>query len=335
MPNRVRAQRLAMNLTQADLAKKSGISRQALVSIEGHRSSPSVKVALRIARALATTVDALFADDAARRDEPLRSHAHGRVVMGWIRERWVAHPVDDLDVAADALASEGRATFLKDATDVRRNVIVMGCAPVLGPICERLNAEHRDARYVWLPRSSTAALHALRDGETHVGGSHLIEAAPVVPRCSFVTLAHWEVGLLVARGNPLGIHGAADVARRGVRLVTREKGSGARRMLERALVREGAPKSIAAAKVVATSHRDVARAIALGAFDVGPGVRESALTHGLDFVPLGVERFDLGVASFGDARVGRLFDAITSADVRREMRALAYDTEHAGMRVAS
>jgi molybdate-binding protein len=253
--------------------------------------------------------------------------------MGWIRDRWVAHSIDDLDVAADALASESRATFLRDATDVRRNVIVMGCAPVLGPICERLNAEHRDARYVWLPRSSTAALHALRDGETHVGGSHM--ETPVAQRCSFVTLAHWEVGLLVAKGNPLGIRGAADVARRGVRLVTREKGSGARRMLERALVREGAPKSVAAAKVVATSHRDVARVIALGAFDVGPGVRESAMTQGLDFVPLGVERFDLGVASFDDARVVRLFDAITSADVRREMRALAYDTEHAGMRVAS
>jgi molybdate-binding protein/DNA-binding XRE family transcriptional regulator len=337
MSNRVRERRLAMSFTQAALANKTGISRQALLAIETKRAAPSVKVALRLAHALATTVDALFSDDVAARPEPLQSRIGGRVAMAWIGERWIALALDERDIAADALAANGHATFLGNVDDARRNVIIMGCAPVLGPICDRLNNEHGGARYVWLPRSSTTSLEALRDAGTHVAGSHLFDVERVVRRCTVVTLGHWEVGLLVAKGNPLHIREAAHVGRRRVRLITRERGSGARRMLERALAAEGAPKSIAASKVVAMSHHDVARGIALGAFDVGPGVREAALTHGLDFVPLGVERFDLAVASSSleDSRVTRLFDALTRSDVRREMHALGYDTERTGVRAAS
>ncbi|HEY1958277.1 MAG TPA: substrate-binding domain-containing protein [Polyangiaceae bacterium] len=341
MQNRVRKRRLAASLTQGELAARSEISRQALHAIESNRSSPSVEVALAIARSLSTTVDALFADDA-RRSARLAASATGRVALAWMRGRWVAHALGARDVAADAIADGRRATLLRDESELRENVIVMGCAPVLGALCDRLNGERAGARCVWLPRDSTRALEALRDGETHVAGSHLVdrrsgemnvEASRLAPRCALVTLAHWEVGLLVAKGNPLRIRRAADVTRRGTRLVTREKGSGARRMLDRALAAEGASGALATA--VATSHGDVARAIALGAFDVGPGVRETALTHDLDFVPLGVERFDLAVGAPDDPRVSRLLDAVTRADVRREMRALGYDTQQSGTRVAA
>lgn len=57
----VRARRQALGLTQQQLAERAGISRQTLVAIEAGRLTPSVTVALRLARALGCTVDDLFA----------------------------------------------------------------------------------------------------------------------------------------------------------------------------------------------------------------------------------------------------------------------------------
>ena len=262
--------------------------------------------------------------------------------MAWLGERWVAHGLGDRehDVAADATLDRGRAMFLRPEAAVRQNVLVMGCAPALGPLCDRLGAIDRSTRYVWLARSSSDALGALRAGSVHVAGLHLGEnvadARAAAPRCSVFTLAHWQVGLLVAAGNPLDIRRASDVARRGVRFVTREKGSGARRMLERALTSEGLRASAASSRIVATSHRDVARCVATGACDVGPGTLDVARASGLDFVPLGTS------ASTSPSRaprtttrgIARMLDALASAGVRRELRALGYDADESGRRVA-
>jgi molybdate-binding protein/DNA-binding XRE family transcriptional regulator len=322
-----------MGIPQGDLARSASVSRQALLAIEANRAVPSVAVAMRIARALGATVDALFGEEEAALRVLVAGH--GRVAMAWIGDRWVAHGLGERehDVAADAIADGRRATFLRDPTSVRENVIVAGCAPALGPLCDRLNGE-RGVRYVWLARSSTDAVRDLRGERVHVAGIH--GGVIGVPRCELVTLASWEVGLVVAKGNPLRIRSAACVGRRGVRLVTREKGSGARRMLERALSKEGANAKMAASKIVATGHREVARCIAMGAADVGPGVADVARSSGLDFVPLGFERFDLALSpnAKDDPRIARLLDALSSEPARREMRALGYDVEQSGKRVA-
>jgi len=60
--NHVRRHRRASDLTQAELAKHVGVSRQTVISIEGGDYAPSVFLALRIARTLDTTVEALFGD---------------------------------------------------------------------------------------------------------------------------------------------------------------------------------------------------------------------------------------------------------------------------------
>lgn len=56
----VRAARTAAGLRQADLASAVGVSRQTIVSLERGDYSPSVYLAIRIARALESTVEALF-----------------------------------------------------------------------------------------------------------------------------------------------------------------------------------------------------------------------------------------------------------------------------------
>ncbi|WP_363316578.1 helix-turn-helix transcriptional regulator [Brevibacterium sp.] len=56
----VRTLRKAAGLTQAQLGAQVGVSRQTIVAVEKGDYAPSVYLALRIARELATTVEQLF-----------------------------------------------------------------------------------------------------------------------------------------------------------------------------------------------------------------------------------------------------------------------------------
>ncbi len=50
----------AEEMTQQELADRAGVTRQTIISIEKGNYSPSVELALRIARVFDTTVEALF-----------------------------------------------------------------------------------------------------------------------------------------------------------------------------------------------------------------------------------------------------------------------------------
>jgi putative transcriptional regulator len=63
MRNRVREQRLARGLSQADLGAALGVSRQTVISIENGRYLPSLPLAFRIARFFEVPVDKMFDPD--------------------------------------------------------------------------------------------------------------------------------------------------------------------------------------------------------------------------------------------------------------------------------
>lgn len=58
--NRLREERARYNLTQADLASMIGVSRKTINTVENQVFIPSTVLALRLARALRTTVEKLF-----------------------------------------------------------------------------------------------------------------------------------------------------------------------------------------------------------------------------------------------------------------------------------
>lgn len=60
MDNRVRELRQAQELTQADLAAAMGVSRNTINSIENGRYTPSLPLALALARYFQTTVEEVF-----------------------------------------------------------------------------------------------------------------------------------------------------------------------------------------------------------------------------------------------------------------------------------
>lgn len=357
--NRVRELREARGVSQVALAASAQLSRQSVGAIEAGRATPAVDVALRIARALDCPIEELFgatSPEARVWAEPAAAVSTGRVALAHIAGRWVAHPLagDGLRTSADGLVCARvrdrlEVASLRASNEARENVIVTGCAPALGLLADRLNARPGAGRFLWFSGSSTRALDALERAQTHVAGVHLTDAktgeanlAEVRRRAkdrrlSVFTLARWQAGLIVAAGNPKQIRGVADLARRGLRLVTREAGSGALQLLTRELRRAGLPVELArAATLSAPGHLEVAQSIALGAADVGIATRDAALAFGLELIPLAEERYDLVVAQseLADPRLQRMLDTMTTSAYRRELSALGYDVRSCGERVA-
>lgn len=60
MENRIRVLRTEKGLSQEDLAKRCGVTRQTVNAIENNKYDPTLSLAFRLADELGTTVDALF-----------------------------------------------------------------------------------------------------------------------------------------------------------------------------------------------------------------------------------------------------------------------------------
>jgi molybdate-binding protein/DNA-binding XRE family transcriptional regulator len=356
--NRVRELRQTRALSQIDLARSVGLTRQSVHAIESGRAIPAVDVALRLASALACPVEALFGSasgDPRLSVEPVGRGASGRVALSYIAGRWLSYPLDgDCSFrSADGVTSKssagGTVDLLRASAETRENLVIMGCAPALGLLADRLNTGEKSGRFLWFARPSTEALSALGRKRAHIAGAHLVDArsgesnVPYVRRhvadraLVVITLASWQAGIVLPPANPKRITQVSDLARKGLRLVTRQPGSGAQLLLERELKRAGVPLAIARTSAPpAAGHLEVAQAVAMGFVDAGVASHDAALAFGLAFVPLADERFDLVIPrdDLEDARVARLLDVMAGAAFRREIAALGYDVTRSGDRVA-
>ena len=60
MENRIRVLRKEKGISQEDLAKRCGVSRQTVNAIENNKYDPTLSLAFRLAGELGVTVDELF-----------------------------------------------------------------------------------------------------------------------------------------------------------------------------------------------------------------------------------------------------------------------------------
>lgn len=69
MKNRLKELRQAHNITQEDLSKRVGVSRQSIVAIETGKYDPSLKLAFKIAREFNCTIEDIFLFSEEEEDE--------------------------------------------------------------------------------------------------------------------------------------------------------------------------------------------------------------------------------------------------------------------------
>ncbi len=348
----IRRRRAAAGWTQAELARRVGVSRQALSAVEAGRQVPSTVLALQLGKVLRCAVEDLFRlPGGALREAVLApGRTSPRVLLGRVDGRLVAHFLHDPRRAADGLVhgsgGEGRGSveLLSDEARVRGTVLVAGCAPLLGALAERASAAGRD-RVVWVPADSGQALALLEQRLVHVAGVHLAAAdAPDVHvalargraphgRALLVHLARWRQGLVLAAGNPLGVTEVADLGRPELRLAWRRPGAGAHRVLAAMLEEAGREVPAVSSEPVADDHDEVAWLVRRGLADVGVAIEASAVPQGLAFVPVAEERFDLIVpAAYLDRPpVARFLDRIDPTALSGEAAgAPGYDVSAAG-----
>jgi putative molybdopterin biosynthesis protein len=242
-----------------------------------------------------------------------------------------------------------RVRPLRESRELRENLFAAGCDPALALLAGHVAERWKAGRLHWLEAGSGAAMDMMADRAVHLAGVHLYDeesgdynVAPVRRRLGgrallLVNLATWEQGLVVAAGNPKQLRGVADLARKGVRVVGREAGSGSQELLARLAAEAGVPRKAVAPVAVARGHLAVAQAVAAGAADAGIATRAAAASQGLAFVPLAEARFDLVVPreSATEARLQRLFEVLASQRFKRDLGSLAgYGTARTGQVVA-
>jgi putative molybdopterin biosynthesis protein len=202
--------------------------------------------------------------------------------------------------------------LMRSIEEIARTIVAIGSHDlVLDLAASALRADEPLVTLVSSNVGSLGGLVAVRDGLCHIAGSHLLDPAsgsytlPFVDRVfgaaasdvAVVRLVHREQGLMVAAGNPLGLSGAGDLVRPGVRYVNRQRGAGTRVLLDHILGQLGiSPDAVSGYAREEPTHLAVAAAIASGRGDAGLGITAAARAFGLDFVPVTWEPYDLVVA---------------------------------------
>ena len=360
---RVKAFRQQAGLSQAQLAGKIGIQRQAIYDIESGRYLPNTAIALQLAKYFGCRVEDLFYEETSA-ESPAFILAEGepgagkRVSLARVRSRLIGFPLDGILSlshelrAADGILDETGAhiRLLGAETDIDNTVLLMGCDPAFSLLAAHVARSDRRARIICRFASSQAALDALAAGCTHIAGTHLHNTSGTESNVlsareklggaggMVVGFSLMEEGIMVAPGNPLGIRSAADLAAPQTRLVNREPGAALRVLLDHELARQGIPTaSVNGYHREVRTHNQGAQMVACKAVDAALGLRTIASAFGLDFVPLTEVRCDLVIPAdlVDHPTIRRILDVMQTRDLRDEIDHLpGYSKNETGRTIA-
>ena len=286
-----------------------------------------------------------------------------RVAVGKVGDKLLAAPLSrgagviTSLVQADGLALIPSGTQGLDAgekvkvhlyrskVEIEKTIFCIGSHDLTLDLLAQFLAEH-DRRFASANVGSQGGLVALRRGEAHLAGSHLLDPGtgeynisyirqymPGIP-VKVVSLVGREQGLLVKQGNPKGIKNLGDLSRPQVQFVNRQRGAGTRVLLDYHLnALAMSADSIIGYTREEYTHLGVAAAIASGRADCGLGIAAAAQALDLDFVPLFQERYDLVVPkTFADGELlAPLFDLLADSAFRAAVSNLmGYDVSAMG-----
>jgi putative molybdopterin biosynthesis protein len=219
--------------------------------------------------------------------------------------------------------------LLKNEDEIRSTLAVIGSHdPLIDILSDLMRKKHMDKYVSSAHVGSMGGIMAIKRGEAHIAGIHLLDETTGEYNTSYVNkyLRNEKIaiincvkrvqGFMVAPGNPKCIKDITDIAREGIRYVNRQKGSGTRILLDYML--KG--KEIDSAGVYGYdreefTHMSVAALVASGSADVGMGIFAAAKAYKLDFIPVCEEQYDFIMpARFTELEIIKYFISILRSE---------------------
>ncbi len=286
-----------------------------------------------------------------------------RVVAGKVGDKLLAAPLSRGSgvitslVRADGIAliprgsqgmeagSEIQVRLYRPKAELENSIFAIGSHDMtLDLLSQFLFAHHR--RLISANVGSLGGLIALKRGEAHIAGSHLLDPQTGIFNLSYIErylggipvkvidLVGREQGLIIKRGNPKSIRQLADLAQPGITFVNRQRGAGTRVLLDYHLEQLHLnPEKITGYDREEFTHLAVAAAVASGRADCGLGITAAAHALDLDFIPLFQEKYQLVIPDqfYNDPLLSPIHDILASQAFRQEVSALpGYDISSMG-----
>ncbi|MFP5112529.1 substrate-binding domain-containing protein [Bacillaceae bacterium C204] len=258
----------------------------------------------------------------------------------------------DLDIYINDHKTNQNPTFPAPVVDHHRsetkdshNIVISGQDLVLDIL-----GKHIEKNSTYKPlRSFTGSLNSLismYNGECDIVSLHLFDGdtgeynLPYIKKILvgypfiLINLLSRKAGLYVKKGNPLNLTTWTDLNRDDVKIINREKGSGARILLDEQLRINKIPsRSINGYEHEETNHLSVASAVSTGIADVGVGIEKAAKIVGIDFVPIITEQYDLVILKTPESErlISIVKGILSSHQFQSEVNSLGdYDTSQTG-----
>lgn len=254
----------------------------------------------------------------------LKYHEFVRMKVGKVGERYIATPLDrgagvvtsfvkadgilEIPINTEGLEAGSRVTLkmLREKKDVDGTLMVQGSHDPLIDTAFDLMRKQDYRMYVSSSHvGSMGGIMAIKRAEAHLAGIHLLDESSGAYNRPFLKRYLSEVdlvlikgvqrsqGLMVPKGNPLGIQSLQDVLQKGATYVNRQKGSGTRILLDYLLKKQGLDAThLYGYDREELTHLSVAVQIASGSADAGLGIYSAAKVYGLDFIPVCWEQYD-------------------------------------------
>lgn len=255
----------------------------------------------------------------------LKHEEHIRIKLGRVGDRWVATPLSrGAGVTMSLVRADGMLTVPQEVegyekgtlipvrlarpmSEIQNTLVSIGSHDlVMDLLANELQHQGSGVALSSAHTGSMGGVIALRQGECHVAPIHLLDETTGTynrqiiktyfpgKEMVLIKLVKRSQGLMLPPGNPKNITGIADLARKDVSMVNRQKGAGTRILLDYYLKREGmTAETIQGYHREMTTHMAVAVAVKSGSADCGMGVASAAAAMDLDFLHLDWEDYDL------------------------------------------
>jgi putative molybdopterin biosynthesis protein len=197
--------------------------------------------------------------------------------------------------------------LLRPKVEVDSTLVFIGSHDnILDLIANHLHRHRPSIRISSAHVGSMGGIMAIRRGEAHLAGCHLLDEETGEYNISFlqrflpglplrlINLCYRQQGLIVPKNNPKNITSFQDIADNGLSFINRQAGAGTRLLTDKILKEAKiSPAEIPGYAHEEYTHMSVAAAVASGSVDTGMGILAAAKALNLDFMPLAEERYDL------------------------------------------